>query len=203
MVATLYSRLVCFVVVCALDWSTKGAAAQTVATGTPLPTGTNTSDDANETTGDEATIVLKEVLKFLTKQTCQGSVCCPFPYHNVLDECFYLSTQETKWWSAREHCLDIKGDLAKPKHQYALKDFIFKKAGDVRVFIGGKDEYKDRNFKWLDGTPVNDSEWAPGEPNNEWKKEHCLGFISSKEPMLMDIICSQKLRFVCQYYPGP
>nr|XP_045593097.1 low affinity immunoglobulin epsilon Fc receptor-like [Procambarus clarkii] len=130
-------------------------------------------------------------------------VCCPFPYHNVLDECFYLSTQETKWWSAREHCLDIKGDLAKPKHQYALKDFIFKKAGDVRVFIGGKDEYKDRNFKWLDGTPVNDSEWAPGEPNNEWKKEHCLGFISSKEPMLMDIICSQKLRFVCQYYPGP
>ncbi|XP_069182352.1 C-type lectin-like [Procambarus clarkii] len=193
MVATLYSRCVCFVVVCALVWSTKGAATGRTSRRSPLDHGPSHS------LGGKATRILEDILGFMKSQSC-GGVCCPVPYTNVLGECFYLSEQSSTWWQAREHCQGIKGDLAVPKHQFALKDFIYRKAGSLEVFVGGQDEFKNRNFKWLDGTPFKENDWAPGEPNNVEDKEFCAGFYSVKQPMLIDMVCSNTLRFVCQYH---
>jgi hypothetical protein len=45
--------------------------------------------------------------------------------------------------------------------------FLTKLTGkSVRVWVGATDEHKEGDWRWIDGTPVDKSLWAGGEPNN-------------------------------------
>ncbi|KAK8748924.1 hypothetical protein OTU49_015593 [Cherax quadricarinatus] len=148
----------------------------------------------------QQTDILKELLN--NTQHNQGPYC-PHPYTQVLDECFYLSTHKLTWEKARQHCQGMLGDLASPKHPYALKSFIISSIGigdDKTVFVGGEDESKNRQFKWLDGRVIATSDWSPGEPNNSHGREFCVNLYNTRHPVFNDISCDEQHLFACQYY---
>lgn len=130
---------------------------------------------------------------------------CPYPYTKVLDECFYLSAYELNWSEARLTCQGMTGDLATPRHLYALKAFIIEKTGKeeppLEVFVGAKYFHEEGEWRWLDGRTMDSSNWSPGEPNNNGGKEHCVDMWMKKHPMMNDRSCSSQRRFVCQYQP--
>ncbi|KAK8748923.1 hypothetical protein OTU49_015593 [Cherax quadricarinatus] len=83
----------------------------------------------------QQTDILKELLN--NTQHNQGPYC-PYPYTQVLDECFYLSTHKLTMEKGRQHCQGMMGDLATPKHPYALKSFIINKnSWYKRIYICG------------------------------------------------------------------
>ncbi|KAK8721663.1 hypothetical protein OTU49_012687, partial [Cherax quadricarinatus] len=134
---------------------------------------------------------------------------CPYPYKQVLDECFHLSTHRLTWNNARQHCQGMMGDLASPKNLYALKTFIIDETGinsyetlqTIPVFVGGADEGENRQFKWVNGEAINSSNWAPGEPNNKHNSEFCVEMFLHSHPSLNDESCVSERQFVCQYHP--
>ncbi|XP_069189519.1 C-type lectin 1-like [Procambarus clarkii] len=130
---------------------------------------------------------------------------CPYPYTLVLDECFYLSPHKVKWEAARRHCKGMMGDLATPKHLYAIRSFlldVIQVEGliDIVAHVGFRKE-SNGPFQWLDGRLVNAADFGAGEPNNNGEEEYCGEFRQHVEPMLNDISCSTLARFLCQYYP--
>ncbi|XP_069950885.1 hepatic lectin-like [Cherax quadricarinatus] len=148
----------------------------------------------------QQTELLKEMVN--AAQRKEGA-SCPHPYTQVLDECFYLSTHKLTWEQARQHCQGMNGDLASPKHLYALKSFIISSLGNSdikRVFVGGKDEHKNRHFKWLDGRVIVSNYWIAGEPNNKGGSEFCVNLYTDHHPSLNDVSCSHHYIFACQYY---
>ncbi|XP_053631448.2 C-type lectin lectoxin-Phi1-like isoform X2 [Cherax quadricarinatus] len=150
-------------------------------------------------------VTLKEkILSKLMKQKlmqhlpCSDDICCPYPYTQVLDECFYLSSHSLKWHEARIHCQGMHGDLASPKHIYALKSYIMTKAGLLNVYVGGKKNHPGyREWTWVDGRKIHISEWAHGEPNNFMERELCTNLEMEKYPMLNDDSCPPRWRAAC------
>ncbi|XP_069935605.1 C-type lectin-like [Cherax quadricarinatus] len=159
---------------------------------------------ANQLLLSQQTELLKEMVNAAqrNKGNCPEGASCPHPYTQVLDECFYLSPHKLTWEKARQHCQGMMGDLASPKHPYALKSFILNLlgTGDIVVFLGGQDENKNRHFKWLDGRVIANNYWYPGEPNNSGGSEFCVNLMNSLHPLLNDVSCTADHLFACQYY---
>ncbi|XP_069189513.1 C-type lectin LmsL-like [Procambarus clarkii] len=131
---------------------------------------------------------------------------CPYPYTLVLDECFYLSPHKVSWEAGRRHCKGMMGDLATPKHLYAIRSFLLDVAKvegveQLFVFVGLRDERRDGSWKWVDGLPVNAADWGPGEPNNGKGDEFCGEVRMHFDRMLNDQSCPFLNRFLCQYHP--
>nr|UGZ35781.2 C-type lectin [Cherax quadricarinatus] len=143
----------------------------------------------------EQTEILKQLLS--NSQRRQGSDC-PYPYTKVLDQCFYLSKLKRPYGKARQYCKEMMGDMATRKHLYALAAFAVDKNVYHHVFMGIRDETKNGEFSWIDGTPVSSSDWAPGEPNRRGV-EMCASMHPSYQPPLFDIPCHSHLFFICQY----
>nr|XP_045586292.1 C-type lectin domain family 17, member A-like [Procambarus clarkii] len=130
---------------------------------------------------------------------------CPYPYTLVLDKCFYFSPHTATWEAARRHCQGMMGDLATPKHLYAIRSFLLDVAkverfDDVYLFVGVRDVESNLSWKWLDGRPVDAADFYPGEPNSNDGKV-CGAFRMHYAPMLIDTLCSYSFRFLCQYHP--
>ena len=54
---------------------------------------------------------------------------CPYPFQEVVDECFYLSPNNLAWHNARHSCQGMGADLATPSYLYALRTFVADKKG--------------------------------------------------------------------------
>ncbi|XP_069193244.1 secretory phospholipase A2 receptor-like [Procambarus clarkii] len=130
---------------------------------------------------------------------CSKDFCCPSPYFMVLDECFSVSYHAVKWRQARTHCQGIAGDLAVPKHLYALQFFIKKHAGSEEVFVGGNRLEEKAGWMWVDGRDVNVADWYECPSRWDRRPNRCLAINASLQPPLLDRHCKTRLRFACQY----
>ncbi|XP_069189540.1 C-type lection lectoxin-Enh3-like [Procambarus clarkii] len=161
----------------------------------------------NQLSLSHQTAVLSELLNVTRERNSfpQGPTC-PYPYTLVLDECFYLSPHSVTWEAARRHCRGMMGDLATPKHLYAIRSFLLDVAKvegieHLHGFVGFRDAGRNGTWRWLDGRPVDAADWYPGEPSNSKGNEYCGDFRSHFDPMLNDISWSTLTRFLCQYHP--
>ncbi|XP_027220609.2 perlucin [Penaeus vannamei] len=124
---------------------------------------------------------------------------CPYPYQQVLDECFYVSKVSLNWNQARQYCQGMQGDLATPRNVYALKSYVIETgAASTQVWLGATDQSSEGTWKWLDGRPIT-SDWANGMPDNYSGNENCLDLRIKWHPPLNDSVCEVAERFVCQY----
>ncbi|XP_063590398.1 perlucin-like [Penaeus indicus] len=124
---------------------------------------------------------------------------CPYPYKQVLDECFFLSKVSLNWNQARQYCQGMQGDLATPRNVYALKSFIIDTAGEVtEAWLGATDQSSEGTWNWLDGRPIA-SDFAGGQPDDAGGNEDCLDIRLKWHPTLNDYQCGVAQRFVCQY----
>ncbi|KAG7175180.1 C-type lectin-like 28 [Homarus americanus] len=135
----------------------------------------------------------------LGKSDLELQEVCPDPYSTVVGECFYLSPNQLSWHSSRHFCRGMGGDLATPRHLYALKAFITEKRGPKAVWIGGTDLGADGGWRWVNGDTVDSADWAHKQPNNDRPVEQCLHLRRDWHPVLGDLPCHISQRFVCQY----
>ncbi|XP_068200533.1 C-type lectin domain family 4 member G-like [Palaemon carinicauda] len=125
---------------------------------------------------------------------------CPYPFTQVVDECFYVSKSLLKWEEARQFCQGMGGDLAIPRNLYALKAHLIEIKAPRAVWIGGTYLGPEEGWRWINGASVNEEEWSPKQPSGARKNlANCLNIRRDRHPVLDDVLCGNKLRFVCQY----
>uniref|UniRef100_H3B614 Collectin-12 n=1 Tax=Latimeria chalumnae TaxID=7897 RepID=H3B614_LATCH len=106
---------------------------------------------------------------------------CPAQWKNFKDKCYYFSTEEDTFDEAIKFCEErssIMVIINDREEQQWLKKQI---NGKGSFWIGLTDRVKENEWVWLDGTPLNYTNWKMGQPDN-WNHGHepgedCAGVI--------------------------
>ncbi|MFK7933213.1 MAG: lectin-like protein, partial [Saprospiraceae bacterium] len=84
---------------------------------------------------------------------------------------YYCSRDRASWQQAKTTAENLGGHLAvindAAENQY-LTSFL----GNQNAFIGLTDEGTEGNFRWLNGDPVNYTNWRADQPNNHENRQH-------------------------------
>ncbi|XP_042237020.1 perlucin-like [Homarus americanus] len=162
---------------------------------------------------------MNTLTSLLNKNATTNTVApCPYPFTQVIYECFYAHQKKLTWPQARRVCQGMGGDLANPEHPFAPSDLPgrhlwWKKApGSVKIYgterwigpgyfwVGGTDVGAEGTWQWVSDRPVDPEEWLFSRPDNRAGDEHCLEIVMSDYPGLYnDETCSIAQRFICQY----
>ncbi|XP_073910331.1 low affinity immunoglobulin epsilon Fc receptor [Castor canadensis] len=141
----------------------------------------------------------EEVAKlWMEIQVSKGSACntCPKQWLNFQQKCYYFGKSAKQWIQARFACSDLEGRLVSI-HSQEEQDFLTKHANKKGSWIGLRDLDVEGKFIWMDGTPVDYSNWHPGEPNNEGQGEDCVMMQGSGQ--WNDAFCRSQLdAWVCE-----
>ncbi|XP_071940910.1 C-type mannose receptor 2-like [Antedon mediterranea] len=133
------------------------------------------------------------LLSVLSQQCGQG-------WKQYGDTC-YLIKSDLKWWDeARKNCQNLQADLAIIPSQDVntfLSGLI--KDSNRDFWIGLHDTSNEGNFKWVDGTDLDQSQasWKPGEPNDyNLLGEDCVQ-IRADTGLWNDENCVTPLPYIC------
>ncbi|KAG8521297.1 C-type lectin domain family 17, member A, partial [Galemys pyrenaicus] len=97
-------------------------------------------------------------------------VTCPEGWLPFDGKCYYFSQVTKSWEEARKFCQENYSHLVIISN-FAEQNFLAKAHGSPRVYwLGLSDRHQEKEWKWLDGTPV--TFWEPQEPNNH-NEEDC------------------------------
>ncbi|XP_064104131.1 perlucin-like [Macrobrachium nipponense] len=129
---------------------------------------------------------------------------CPYPYTEVVYECFYAHPKKLAWHQARRVCQGMGGDLAEPQNVYALQTYLAETFGPSYFWVGGNSlDSGDGAWSWVSGRPIDPEDWLFLRPDNLGGDENCLEIVMSDYPKLFnDETCTVVQRFICQYRHG-
>ncbi|PNJ06504.1 low affinity immunoglobulin epsilon Fc receptor [Pongo abelii] len=158
------------------------------------------SQELNER--NEASDLLERLRKEVTKlrmelQVSSGFVCntCPEKWINFQRKCYYFGKGTKQWVHARYACDDMEGQLVSI-HSPEEQDFLTKHASHIGSWIGLRNLDLKGEFIWVDGSHVDYSNWAPGEPTSRSQGEDCVMMRGSGH--WHDAFCDRKLgTWVC------
>uniref|UniRef100_A0A8B9H3K5 C-type lectin domain-containing protein n=1 Tax=Astyanax mexicanus TaxID=7994 RepID=A0A8B9H3K5_ASTMX len=86
---------------------------------------------------------------------------------------YYISSEPKNWTAARQDCRDRDADLVIINSREE-QEFIKKQ--NEYVWIGLTDADKEKEWKWVDGSPLTTKFWRSGEPSNTYGNENCVAF---------------------------
>lgn len=116
------------------------------------------------------------------------------------DKFYYIVKEESSYRDALTQCRIRGGTLAMPKDQSTnslIADYI-SSLGLLRVFIGINDIDREKQFMYVDNTPVqNYSSWKAGGPSDNSENEDCVEMLSSGT--WNDVDCHLTIYFVCEF----
>ncbi|XP_030276593.1 CD209 antigen-like protein E isoform X2 [Sparus aurata] len=110
---------------------------------------------------------------------------------------YYISSIKKSWTDSRDDCLQRGADLiiinTKDEQEFARKFHAL-------PWIGLTDRETKGMWKWVDGTPLTESYWSPGEPNAyRGKREDCVVFRSHDlENNWNDLPCEEHNFWICE-----
>ncbi|XP_023933559.1 macrophage mannose receptor 1-like [Lingula anatina] len=143
-----------------------------------------------------------------TEGTSIAGNICGDNWHSFGDNCYFYSHRwgdpgRESWRSSRKWCLKNAGDLLNIQTPEEA-DFITALIGrteHAKLWIGANNV--DLNgYKWTDGTPVNNINWAKNEPNSKNGDQRCINIYTGKENIqagtFNDDNCGDKLPFICK-----
>ncbi|XP_039456320.1 C-type lectin domain family 17, member A-like isoform X2 [Oreochromis aureus] len=108
--------------------------------------------------------------------------------------CYLLSESFGSWDAARRDCRGREADLVvinSPEEQNLLSKIT------TEVWIGLNDKEQEGTWKWVDGTPLNVTYWASGQPDNGGE-EDCAHVIWDKQKFWNDLSCSSSRHWICE-----
>ncbi|XP_071750071.1 macrophage mannose receptor 1-like [Lepeophtheirus salmonis] len=117
--------------------------------------------------------------------------------------CYKISQlNSTKTWvEARQACLNEKGDLAS-LHSYEINDYLWYKMENLKsyakVWIGLNNLYPDKVHRWSDGSVIDFSNWAEGEPNDYLGMEGCAEMYVEQLGVWNDMHCRNENHYICK-----
>uniref|UniRef100_A0A7M5USG5 C-type lectin domain-containing protein n=1 Tax=Clytia hemisphaerica TaxID=252671 RepID=A0A7M5USG5_9CNID len=113
---------------------------------------------------------------------------------------YYIGEQHSNFTEARKHCQHLGGDLATINHveeniylANAMKSLGHPKF--LKALIGLNDIQKEGEFKWVNGEEKNFVKWCRNEPNNSFKREHCVELVRD---CWNDVPCGYQQKFICE-----
>ncbi|XP_078392315.1 C-type lectin lectoxin-Phi1-like [Cetorhinus maximus] len=126
---------------------------------------------------------------------CSESLC-PSGWKVHYHHCYRFSTEGGNWDSAKRQCESQNSHLIiinTEQEQNFIKKSIKNNRGTY--WIGLTNRESERNWKWVDGTPVSFTRWDQGEPNNWYGNENCAVI---RRASWNDVSCSNHFRFICE-----
>jgi len=126
---------------------------------------------------------------------------CPKGWEQYGKRCFiYVATKRT-WAESEKYCISRGANLASVhsvSEHYFVQDVIRWLTHDFPpTWIGGYDATQEGMWLWSDGTSLDDTIWAPGQPNSYRGGQHCLLMNSGDSKRWDDGTCTAKLPSVC------
>ncbi|KAG8179318.1 hypothetical protein JTE90_021986 [Oedothorax gibbosus] len=131
-----------------------------------------------------------------------------FTHENM---CYKMGRGRITWEEASHSCLMENSNLVSV-HSKELSDFLtafFLMRIRHSVWIGLHDRITEGTYEWDDDSPVNFTNWAPGEPSGRDRKtEDCVeaAFYNANQGKKMgqwnDATCDHKMPFICQKKKG-
>uniref|UniRef100_I3MWG4 Fc epsilon receptor II n=1 Tax=Ictidomys tridecemlineatus TaxID=43179 RepID=I3MWG4_ICTTR len=162
---------------------------QTVGGTAPEPQGTRPGDprapkhhlNERRAASDSLEKLQEEVAKlWMEILASKGTTCntCPEGWLHFRQKCYYFGQGAKRWVQARFTCDDLEGRLVSI-HSQEEQDFLTKRANKRGSWIGLRDLDLEGEFIWMDGSPLDYSNWNLGEPNNGDQGEDCVMMLGS------------------------
>ncbi|XP_053412605.1 C-type lectin domain family 4 member E [Nycticebus coucang] len=144
----------------------------------------------------------------LTEVSCHsdgsGSVksCCPGNWKHFQSSCYFFSTNTLTWTLSLKNCSAMSAHLV-IINTLEEQEFLFHMKPRKREFyIGLTDQLVERQWQWVDGTPLIESLsfWDEGEPNNLATVEDCATIRDSSNPRKNwnDVPCFLNMFRICE-----
>ncbi|XP_045107957.1 macrophage mannose receptor 1-like [Portunus trituberculatus] len=132
----------------------------------------------------------------LPDQTCEGDPA----WLRLGDHCYRLVGVEDQqpWGESNKRCLEEGAILASVhslEENYWLQAKLLRLSVEA-VWVGGR--IRKEEYRWLDHTPFNFTNWAPGEPNNVHDQEDCLALYTRRQGYWNDQNCGFPAGRVCK-----
>ncbi|XP_046546494.1 perlucin-like [Haliotis rubra] len=129
---------------------------------------------------------------------------CPRGFLEHGSSCYWFSNIEGSFAEASSYCQFFGSHLARitseDEDDY-LRSRANEEKGSIGYWLGATDLIKEGEFMWEGGVPLNYTNWAPGEPNNEMHPEqsgHCLMLQMTTGYKWNDNDCIKKTKFICE-----
>uniref|UniRef100_A0A674PGF1 C-type lectin domain-containing protein n=1 Tax=Takifugu rubripes TaxID=31033 RepID=A0A674PGF1_TAKRU len=126
---------------------------------------------------------------------CESFYICAFSdrWFHFQKSLYYISSVKNTWHLSREYCLQEGADLAIINSR-AEQNF------KMTLWIGLMEQRSERTWRWVDGTPLTESYWSLGEPNNyEGRQEQCVEQIDREDKKgWNDLVCEFSNFYMCE-----
>jgi len=141
----------------------------------------------------------KENIKYFNRKS---SSKCPDGWLTHAAQCFYKSNNTLSWDMAKQHCLQLGGNLATIRDN-STNMFLLEILDPVRKYwLGGNDKKLQGNWIWEGHNDLfSFTFWGKGQPNNFKGRQHCLLFIyhdNDKEMKWNDRRCTNHRNYLCE-----
>ncbi|XP_052407491.1 galactose-specific lectin nattectin-like isoform X1 [Carassius gibelio] len=115
--------------------------------------------------------------------------------------CFRFFNFQRSWIDAEKQCLGYDGNLASVHsyEEYIFVQFMIKSQTQAATpsWIGGYDAVSEGTWLWSDGSKLDQEIWAPSQPDNTNRNEHCLMMNYQPSSNWNDNPCHVKKPYVC------
>ncbi|XP_072042584.1 C-type mannose receptor 2-like [Amphiura filiformis] len=143
------------------------------------------------------------------KYMCKADIpspSCLVGWREFNNTCYWFQHDYVYYVSAKRECNLLDAQLA-VIHSQEEQDFL---AANVQVdpydqqhyyHIGLHDTENEGRFQWVDGTPIDFTAWAPGEPNNVKNgniDEDCAGLSPFRGGIWNDYPCTRLYSYICE-----
>ncbi|XP_046546491.1 perlucin-like [Haliotis rubra] len=126
---------------------------------------------------------------------------CPRGFLEHGSSCYWFSNITGSFAEARSYCQFFGSHLArvtsKDEADY-LRSRANEEKGSTGYWLGATDLIKEGKFVWEGGSPLNYTNWRPGQPNNVSPQQHCLTLYKNFEYNWNDYDCIKKTEFICE-----
>ncbi|XP_037330822.1 galactose-specific lectin nattectin-like [Pungitius pungitius] len=125
---------------------------------------------------------------------------CPTSWFSFSGRCYKYVGTAMNWADAEIHCVSLDANLVSihsEEEQMFVKTLIknFDPA-EGRTWIGLSDNHKEGTWMWSDGSRVDFTYWAKGQPNYYDRRQRCVETNFSYKKW-NDHFCSYNVPFVC------
>ena len=121
---------------------------------------------------------------------------CPAGWYGYGSHCYQVFEKKLSWQDAENFC-QIEGGHLASVHSAGENNFL-SKLNSATMWLGGTDAKTDGTWEWSDGSRFSFDNWAPGEPNNINKDQHCLTTNFKTTGQWDDANGIHKMKFACK-----
>ncbi|XP_042372876.1 galactose-specific lectin nattectin-like, partial [Plectropomus leopardus] len=126
---------------------------------------------------------------------------CPSHWSEINGRCFHYFPAALSWAKAEKYCQSVGGNLASVhniEEYHAIQRLILKTSHeDTSAWIGGSDAEEEHVWLWSDGSSFTYTNWHPGQPDNNFFRQHCIRINFGGPKAWDDLLCTDHLPFVC------